>query len=383
MTIPGLDELKKLSTGRVGPCISIYIPTHVKGAEILQDHIRLKNHIREIERELKEMGINTLIIKEMLRKPLGLIEDDSFWNYQTNGLAVFFSPDEFFYYQLPVNVEEKHVISKRFCINPLLQFTSRTRNFYILALDQRSIHLYNASPYMYEEVPLNDNIPQNLADFLGPEQSEQKKYVRGEAGSPNMKFYTGPAGGTDDAKHNREILRFFQAVDKGLFNIVKEDSKPMVLTGAEFLLPLYHEANSYRNIVTQGIPGVPGDLGMDVIYKHALQIMAPYYEEDVQKALARFGELSNGEKTSTTIGTIVKAAFSKRIETLFINPAYRQWGIFDPNEFTVTLHNNYHEGDEDITDLVSSQTLLNGGQVFELEEQHMPKIKPMAAVFRY
>ena len=50
------DTLKKLLKKRNEPSISIYIPTHRKGDESEQDHIRFKNQIREVEKQLVEKG---------------------------------------------------------------------------------------------------------------------------------------------------------------------------------------------------------------------------------------------------------------------------------------------------------------------------------------
>lgn len=382
MDLINLDEMKMLTKERFEPCISIYIPTHPRGAEIIQDPIRLKNHLRNVERELRDRGYNSLMIPELLSPAYRLLDDNSFWNYMSESLAVFAAKDEFHYYRLPIGVDEGNYISNRFFIKPLLSMVNRSKSFFILSLDQKNIQLFKASPYHYEEVELKD-VPQNLTEFLGIDESEQKKYYRSEVGSQNQRFFSGPAAGTDDARHNREILRFFQGVDKKIFNIVKEENIPMLLAGAEFLLPLYREADSYQKTVDRVVKGVPGDLGMDEIYTQAMQIMQPYYEEEERRALTKYGELSNSERTSTTIGEIVKAAFAKRIETLFINPAVRQWGIFDSKNFEVKLHNNPKEGDEDIMELATVQTILNGGNVYELDEKKMPKGKSMAAVFRY
>ncbi|MDP4174383.1 MAG: hypothetical protein Q8933_10470 [Bacteroidota bacterium] len=382
MDLLNFDELKMLTKVRQEPCVSIYIPTHVKGAEIIQDPIRLKNHLREIERDLKNRGYNTLMIPELLHPAYSLLDDDSFWNYMSESLAVFLAKDEFHYYRIPIKTEDRNYISNRFFVKPLLSLINKAKSYYILTLDQKSIRLFKTNPYSMDEIELKD-VPQNLAEYIESEQSEQKKYYRSEVGSQNPRFFAGSAAGTDDAKHDRDILRYFQTVDRGVFNIVKEDNIPMVLSGAEFLIPLYREVNSYQNIVLEGITGVPGDIGLEEIFRQSQEIMRPYYEEEETKALTKYGELSNSGRTSTIIGEIVKAAFSKRIETLFINPNVRQWGIFDSRNFEVKLHNNPKEGDEDILELTVVQTLLNGGNVFELDEKKMPKSKAMAAVFRY
>ena len=87
------DLLKELASHRNDPCVSIYIPTHVKGREIEQDPIRLKNALSVAETELGQAGLDDSRVGMLLSRARQRIEDRDFWRHQGSGLAIFISND--------------------------------------------------------------------------------------------------------------------------------------------------------------------------------------------------------------------------------------------------------------------------------------------------
>ncbi|MBA3326456.1 MAG: hypothetical protein H0T41_14715 [Rhodobacteraceae bacterium] len=57
--------------------VSIFLPTHVRGAEIRQDPIRLKNLTAEAREKLIATGLNRAEAEELLAPAQALVEDYS------------------------------------------------------------------------------------------------------------------------------------------------------------------------------------------------------------------------------------------------------------------------------------------------------------------
>ncbi|MGE5438529.1 MAG: hypothetical protein ACM3UR_01655, partial [Bacteroidota bacterium] len=167
-----------------------------------------------------------------------------------------------------------------------------------------------------------------------------------------------------------------------IFNTVKGENLPMVLSGVEYLLPIFKSASSYPNIAEEGVAGGTWELGMNEIHKHALEIMQPYFEKKGKDALSKYYQYSVGSQASNEVWEILQAAFTNRVDSLFFNTNEHVWGTVDPESFEVTMAGRPEEG-EDLVELAVVQTLLHGGNVYPLPFEKMPDGKPLAAVFRY
>jgi hypothetical protein len=78
-------ELEFLVRRRVGPCVSILMPTRRAGPEIREDPIRLKNLMKEAESKLREMGIRSSVAREILSPIRQLTDRNAFCGYRETG----------------------------------------------------------------------------------------------------------------------------------------------------------------------------------------------------------------------------------------------------------------------------------------------------------
>ena len=77
------------------------------------------------------------------------------------------------------------------------------------------------------------------------------------------------------------------------------------------------------------------------------------------------------------------AAFDGRVGLLFVAVGCHQWGIVSPQKNEIVLQQEMGTGSDDLLDIASIQTFLNGGKVFAIHQEKMPGNKLLAAVFRY
>lgn len=112
-------EVKRLSEVDGRWCVSIFMPAHRAGAETQQDRIRLKNLLREAERQLVEAGLRTPDAAAILEPGHALLAESDFWQHQSDGLAVFAHRGEFHRYRVPLRFQERVTVAKRFQLKPL------------------------------------------------------------------------------------------------------------------------------------------------------------------------------------------------------------------------------------------------------------------------
>jgi len=378
MKILSRDELGILVQSQGNPAASIYMPTHRTG-DTEQDPIRLKNLLREAEEQLINCGLRVSDTGEFLEPVYQLLLDSYFWQHQSDGLAIFRSPEMFRYYRLPYSFDELVVITERFHIKPLLPLFSQDGIFYVLAVSQNQVRLLQCTRHYVREVTPR-GVPTNLSEALKYDQPEKQQQFH----------TTGPGGSIITHGHGVSkdydkvgILHFFQKVDRGLHEALREEHAPLIIAAVDYLHPLYHEANTYQHLLDEGIQGNPDGLSQEVLQERALSIAQPYFEHSRASALEQYGvATAKGLATNDTKQAIL-AAYDGRVSTLFVAIGVQQWGQFDAEHRKVRLYEKEGPGIEDLLDLAAAHTLMNGGTVYAVESDEVPGERQAAALLRY
>jgi len=383
MRLLGKKELKALMERKDAHLVSMYMPTEKAGRETRKNSIRYKNLLGEVENQLSKTDLSHKEISKFLNPAHKLIQDSIFWQHQSDGLAVFITPQNFRYYRLPIKFNEEVVINKRFYIKPLLPLFSGDGRFYILALSQKNIRLLQASRYSFSEVNL-ENVPTSMEEALGYDNLEHQSqfHVASRTGKKrgDLMFH-GHGGGEDNFKE--DIQRYFQRVDKGLSKILGGESAPLVLSGVEYILPLFRNSSSYGNVLDEAVIGNPDEWSADELHKKAWKIVEPCFKKEQEKALAQFQDLFHTQQTSQDIKKILPAAQQGRIGFLFLDVTDHKWGTFISDKNQVVIEKSREPGSEELIDLAAVKILSQGGTVYSMKKEEMPVKSSVAAVFRW
>lgn len=393
MALLAQTEVQQMIDQSAGWCVSLFMPVERGGRETRQNPIRLKNLLQTAEEQLNERGADERTIAALLAPIHELHDDAGFWRTRNDGLAVFRSADWFQYYWLPYAPEELVVSAPQFHVKPLLPLITAGERFYVLALSQQQVRLLHATRYSVNEIDLADiDMPHNIDELLqydDPERQLQWHTGTGARSSPQT------AGGQRGAMFHGQgltsgeydkvnLLRYFQQIDNGLHEILRNEDAPLVLAGVDYLLPLYHEANHYQHLVEQGITGNPDTLRNEELHEQALPIIDPIFAGERQAGAERYAELANTDQASADLRAVVPAAAIGRVDRLFVAAGQHVWGRYDPSTNAMKeLPENAPES-VDLLDLAALYTWLNSGTVFLVPPEEMPaKGATAAAVFRY
>ncbi len=382
MDLLSRDELRSLMEESGSACVSLYLPTHRAGAETQQDPIRFKNLLKQAEERLMTNGLRRADAGGILGPAQRLLKDATFWQHQSDGLAVFASRGTFRHFRLPFQFNELVVVTDRFHIKPLLTLLSGDGRFYILAFSKNQVRLLLGTRFSVTEVNL-ESLPTSLVDALGFEEREKQLQFHVAAQGAAI-FHGHGGGGTDEAVHKKDLLRYFRRIDKGLQDVVRAERVPLVLAGVDYLLPIYREANTYAELVPEGVEGNPDGLSAADLHGKAWAILRPHFAKEQQRAAAQFQELAGTERASRDLQRIVPAACQGRVDSLFVAVGVQQWGRFEADAGDVVVHDSHEPGDQDLLDLAAVQTLVHAGEVYAVEAGQVPDSgSPVAAVFRY
>jgi hypothetical protein len=382
-----IDEIKTLVEQPEQTSVSIYMPTETAGRETRQNSIRFKNLIKQAEVQLDQYEPRHTSSVEFLQAAHQL-DRDEFWEHQDVGLALFIADGFFRYYRLPLQFEEMVVVGSRFQLKPLLPLLTGDGLFYILALSQEQVRLFACTQQNVSEIRL-ENVPQSVDDALqrdSPDEEIQFRINTSRGGTNNPFTQSGSYHGVGSPDTDRDrlyILEFCRAIDRALQDILHGQQAPMVIAAVEYLMPIYHQANSYPNLLESGITGNPENLKPEELRDRVWEIVKPHFLESQQAAIAQYHDLAGSGRTSTELKEAVAAAHYGRVDRLFVANGEQHWGTFNPDLNQVELHADMKPGDQDLLNLAAIQTILNGGTVYAVEPDQVPEDAPLAAVFRY
>ncbi len=377
------EELKRLTEKPEPPCISIFLQTHRSGKEVERDPIRLKNLLRQAREHLLAGGHRATKVREWLEPAERTFTKEFFWSHQSDGLAVFLSPSGIWHYGLPMDFRELVVVSDQFHVKPLIPLLNEDGRFYILALSQNQLRLFQGTHYSINEVRLKGT-PHSLAEALQYDDPQKQLQLhtrapKGKRGQAAM--FHGHGVGTDDRKDR--ILRYFQLIDASLHKFLRNQRAPLLLAGVKYLLPIYREVNSYPHLMKECIGGNVEELSKAEIHKRAWKKVRPRFQRAQKEAAAQYLELAGSGRTSDDINQIVEAACQGCITAVFLASSVQMWGRVNPDTQMVYWHEKAKPGDRDLLDFIALQALLTDGKVFVVHPDQVPGGEPLAAILRY
>lgn len=378
------DELDRLLSTSKGLNLSIFLTTGAEDRDLQKGRIQLKNLLKESEAQLVEAGIKKTEVSNFTKDIKALLEDTKFWNYLDKGLAIFATDEDLNFYTLPITFEPLTAVKDHFYIKPLFPVFQSNGQFYVLAISQNDLRLLHCTRDDVTEVELED-VPTSLAEALKYDDPEKQLQFNtrtpGNTGGIRSAVFYGQGVGMDDNKVN--ILRYFQEVNAGLNKYFANDSTPIILAGAEYLFPIYKEANKYGNILNDGIPGNPDEVFNKELQQQGWKLAKSYLKKEEMDMKEKYNELMGTGKASNDLSDIVASAYNQKVEALFIAKDQQVWGEFDKKTNQLKPCNEKNSDNDDILDFTAFHTFVNGGKVYVMEEEEMPCKSTIASVYRY
>ncbi|MFP4348702.1 MAG: hypothetical protein ACLFQY_10485 [Desulfococcaceae bacterium] len=387
------DDLKELIEKQNGPCLSLYMPTYRGWKDAQQNPIRFKNLLNKAEDMWKAVSSEKKVPNDIFEPARNLVEDFSFWQYQSDGFAMFLSDGVARTYRLPVEFDEVTVVTERFHMKPVLPYLSKDNRFFILAVSQNRIRFFQCTRHKIQEIE-PEAMPKNMAEALKFDEFEKQLQFTTKTGTVQNQGAGGPSTGdraaifhgygvgTDDEKD--AISRYLRQVDHALKEFLRDEDAPLVLAGVEVVLRLFREVSGYSNILEEEVHGNPDELSPEDLHQKAWKAVEPHFKKDQEAAAQRYADSAHTDSASQDLRAIIPAAYFSRIDLLFVTTQVRQWGKYDPEADTLDLHDREEPGDQDMLDFAAVYTLLNGGTVYAVPPKEMPaEGAHAAALFRF
>ena len=374
-------EMLNLLEARNGLRVSLF--THTVPSATTGNVIRLKNLLRAAEEKLAAEGQTPEQARALLQPARDFAADGDWWREPAEGLALFLSADRFSTFRLPYAPAELAVVGSSFHLRPLLPMFTSDGHFHVLALSQNEVRLLRGSRMGLAQMEL-DNVPKSLAEILANYTVEGQ--VRIHTGAPQGQkgygaVFTGGHGAAE--MDNKDSIReFFRSIDRGVHELLQEHNAPLVLAGVGWLLPLYHEVNTYPQLVKDGVPGNPEGTSLGDLHMSAWALVAPLFDQDQNQICAQYELAASKDRAVHLLEEAVPAAHEGRLASLLVPLDSQLWGTYSPETGEVQLHADPASGDLDLIDYAAVEALSHGTKVYALPAEELPA-KPVAGILRY
>jgi hypothetical protein len=186
-------------------------------------------------------------------------------------------------------------------------------------------------------------------------------------------------------EHNDRLARYCRQIDAAAYEVLRNESAPLVLAGVEYLLAIYRESTGYPNLKEEMITGNPDQLRPAELHAHGWRIARSELQALKRQALEKYGTFKGTGLAEAEITALVRSAFEGRVDRMILAGRGHVWGRCEDGGRHVELipSKDHAPGAVDLLDVAACETILKGGEVYTLEPDQMPEKAPAVAVLRY
>lgn len=382
---PLTDEaFERLVNAKGSPCMSIYLPTHRTAPDNQKDRIHFKNLLEAAKLKLPEFSDNedgTTSESNLLAPAEALLKDRDFWQHQSDGLAVFLTPDGAEVYRLPHRFQNEVRVDDHLYINPLIPLVQSMSRFLLLAISQNECELYEGDRDSLRPVPVED-LPSDMKSATGWTHqpglnlhSSQKK-PQSRSGDATAVFH-----GHFEDETKEALKQYFHFVDEALHDVVAKRRLPLVFAGVDYLFPIYQDVNTYNRLVEESVEGNFDEhrTSIDDLHAEAWAVFSRHLEKNRAELFDRYHEANGANRATSDMAIALSAAKNGLIDTLIIPDQAQMYATITASDRDGEAANDTVH---DVLDVLAIDTLTNSGQVFAVEADQMPPDCCLLAILR-
>jgi hypothetical protein len=373
------EELSKVNEEYL---LSIYTPTNRTG-ENEDSMLHFKNELKNVEKELEELGVRGENKNAYLKKCNELLEDTRFWRNQEDCLAVFASKNRLDYFTLPYRMDNFSMTGTRFYLLPLIPAFNRNGFYFLLTLSLGDVRLYSASGSRISEIPLDEQVPQSLEEAAGYDYEQKSLQFRTGLNQGRQGMFHGQGSGKDDKDIDRE--KFFRELGNHLDDLLKDYDLPLLVYSTEENFHQFRENIKYPNVYPEFVSGNPDEVNESELHQKSWDLIRDYFTREKEEKRSRYEMMHSRDKATSDTERAITGSINGAVDTLFIEKDKRLWGHYVKDRNSIEVHADKQQRDECLLNRAGVSTFLQQGNVYLVEEEELPGEKDgsMRAIMRF
>lgn len=350
-------NLKNLAERQEDILVSIYLPTHRTTSESKQDKIRYKNLLNEAYDMVVDSGFSVNPDK-LLEKAREALDDTTFWNEATEGLAVLIDSESTEFIRLTGETPKKVTVGNRFYLLPLINYYELPNDYYLLDVSRDRFNVYEAGAQGVQEMDTEDIY--NRFDELFPDKDIETNIQPTRGGESSFHGHTAKS-----EVNEKETEKFLRYLSDELDNFFKAKGSPIILFGTTEVVSQFKEIAKNSDLdIFATIEKPLGSMNQSEVFKTLREKLLPKYVEKIDERIEGLKTEIANDRGTDNASRIDQDAKTGRIDSLFISM-------------------DYDDIDEkEINDIVAN-VIINGGEVVVVDEDKSDFDLGIGATYRY
>jgi len=363
--LPTRADLEGLMRDRGPARVTLFLPTTPLSQDAHADRIALKNLAGEALAQLAGHDKREVAaIEELL---FDLVDDEHFWDFQANSLAVFVTPRSLRTFRLPSHLHASVEVSDRFHVKPLLRAMSVPQHAFVLALSQNHVRVIEVSADLPAFAVKVDGMPKDAAS------AARKASLKGRSPSGRIQ-------GSEGMKVR--LVQYARKVDHALRDLLGGRETPLILAAAEPLLSIYRSVQSYPHLAAAAIGANPETVSDADLAASARTILDDAFRAEVAAIRELFAQRASEDRTTQDVAQAARAATFGAIQTLLVDIDEVVPGTVD-DVGGVTFASGASAGSYGVIDEIAQRALTGGARVLGVRAADIPGGGSLAAILRY
>ena len=365
--IPTLPQVRLLGKYRGAAAVSITLRTTPISSAIQQARIEFGNLAHDALQQIDETVLPKREKAKLEENLADIEDDDDFWQFQSESLVVFATPERIRTFRLPNHLTNDVQVSDRFHLPPLLRSLAFPHSATVLVLGQggaRVLAITGNQPA--GEVRLS-NMPKDAATVAGKASIGGRSPKRRLQGSEGQKVH---------------MLAYARRVDEALRPYLAGREEPLIVVANEPLRSIYMSVCSFERVVDANPSGVAEESADQDIAAASRTLIDNLYGKEVAELVSVYRSQAGVRRATSKVTDIAKSSTFGGVDTLLVNMDATLAGSIDEAEGTVAYldegPNSY-----DIVSELAYRTLITGGRVLSVRQEDLPESEPVAALLRH
>jgi hypothetical protein len=365
--LPTHADIDALVGHRGAPAVSIYVATTPLTQESRADRIELNNLLKAAVAEMEAGDTPKRSIWPIEQAVAAIIEDDAFWAYQANSLAIFATPERIRTFRLPNKLASLAEVSDRFHLKPLIRSVTFPHNAYVLAIGMGAVRLIEVDADLPPQEVKVPDMPKDMASALG-RRSHQAASGEGRSG--------------DDTSEHALLSRYARTVDQALRPVLAGGERPLILAATEPLASVFRSISSYPHTAAHVIPGSADHTPEHELAAAARGILDWIYSDEMAALADLYARRGDQGRATADVAGAARAATYGAVDTLIVDMDAVVTGTVD-DAGAVTFTEGADAATYGVVDEIARRTLQAGGRVVSARRADVPGGGDLAAILRY